>query len=162
MSGDDRSWVDREKKSFSELDRQRRERRPSDEHRPRGKAAQERSEAATKQYLKDIDGAFSHGNKAEIERLADAMRDAHGTPGLADACRAYHEAAGPPGAAPLISLFLDTGEPELILLGFGALRTGCENGSVKPTSSLRSQLRILSEDSDDEVAETAEELLDAL
>ncbi len=43
MSGDDRSWVDREKRSFSELDRQRRERRPSDENRPQSKAAQERA-----------------------------------------------------------------------------------------------------------------------
>ena len=162
MSGDDRSWVDREKKSFSELDRQRRERRPSDEHRPRGKAAQERAETATKQYIKEIDGLFSQGKKAEFEQITTAMRNAHGTPGLADACRVYHQAAGLPGEASLISLFLDTGEPEMILVGLEALRIGHENGSVKVTSGLRSQLRILSEDADDEVAETAEELLDAL
>jgi hypothetical protein len=162
VSGDDRSWVEREKRSFSELDRQRRERRPSDEHRPRGKAAQERAAAAAKQYVREIDGLFSKGNKAALEQITAAMRDAHGTPGLTDACRAYHQAAGLPGEASLISLFLDTGEPEMILVGLEALRIGHENGSVKVTSGLRSQLRILSEDADDEVAEMAEELLDAL
>jgi hypothetical protein len=162
VSGDDRSWMDREKRSFSELDRQRRERRSSDEHRPQGKAAQERAAAATKQYVREIDGLFSQGNKAELERITAAMRDAHGTPGLTDACRVYHQAVGLPGEASLISLFLDTGEPEMILVGLEALRIGHEKGSVKVTSGLRSQLRILSEDADDEVAEAAEELLDAL
>jgi hypothetical protein len=162
VSGDDRSWVDREKKSFSELDRQRRERSTPEERRPRSKVAQERAQTATKQYLKEIDGLFSKGKKTEIERLVAAMRDAHGTPGLAEACRAYHAAAGPPGEPALISLFLDTSEPELILLGLEALRAGHENGTVKVTSSLRSQLRILSEDADDAVAEGAEDLLESL
>ena len=162
MSGDDRSWQDGEKLSFSELDRRRRERRSSGEQAPRSKAARERSEAATSRYLKEIDGLFSHGDKARIERLVAAMRDAHGTPGLADACRAYHDAAGLPAEAPLISLFLDTGVPDLILVGLATLKTGRESGSLKVTSSLRSQLRILSQDSDDEVAETAEELLESL
>jgi len=80
VSGDDRSWVDREKKSFSELDRQRREGRGDGERRPGGKAAEQRSQAATKQYLQEIEGAFSGGKKAEAEKLAGAMRDAHGTP----------------------------------------------------------------------------------
>ena len=162
MSGDDRSWMDREKRSFSELDRLRRERRSSGEQRPRGKAAQERSEAATKQYVKEIDGLFSKGNKAELERITTAMRDAHGTPGLADACRVYHRTVGLPDEASLISLFLDTGEPELILVGLEALRTSHGKGTLKVTSGLRSQLRILSESADDEVAEAAEEFLDAL
>jgi hypothetical protein len=162
VSGDDRSWTDREKRSFSELDRLRRERRSPDEPRPRSKAAQERAAAATKLYVKEIDGLFSKGGKAENERLAAAMRDAHGTPGLADACRAYQQAAGLPGEASLISLFLDTGEPEMILIGLEALRIGRENETVKVTSGLRSQLRILSEDADDQVAEAAEDLLEAL
>ena len=67
-----------------------------------------------------------------------------------------------PGEASLISLFLDTGDPEMILVGLEALRIGHENETVKVTSGLRSQLRILSESADDEVAEAAEEFLDAL
>ena len=163
MSGDDdRSWLDREKKSFSELDRQRREGRGDGEPRPRGKAAEQRSKAATKQYLNEIEGAFAGGKKAEAKKLGDAMRDAHGTPGLADACRAYQEAVGLPDSAPLISLFLDSGERELILAAFDAFREGRDRAALTVTSSLRSQLRMFAEDSDDEIAETAEELLEAL
>ena len=62
----------------------------------------------------------------------------------------------------LISLFLDAGERELILAGLEALRACHERGGLKPTGGLRSQLRILAEDSDDAVAEEAEELLELL
>jgi hypothetical protein len=162
MSGDDRSWNDGEKLSFSERDRRRREGHSSDGPRPRDRAGQQRAESAAKQYLKEIDGVFSGGNKAEVDQLVTAMRDAHGTPGLADACRAYLAAVGLPADVSLISLFLDVGEPELILAGLEALRAGHEGGSLKPTGGLRSQLRILAEDSDDAVAEGAEELLEIL
>lgn len=162
MSGDDRSWADRDKLTFSELDRRRRERGSSGEREPRSKAAQERADAAKKQYMKEIDGLFAKGSKAEIERLTTAMRDAHGTPALADACRAYQQAAGFPEEPSIISLFLDTGETDMILVGLEALKVGHERETLKITASLRSQLRILSDHSDDEIAETAEELLQAL
>jgi hypothetical protein len=162
VSGDDRSWIDREKKSFSELDRQRREGRSNEERRPTDQATRQRSAAATKQYLREVQGAFAGGRKAEVEKLAGAMRDAHGTPGLADACRAYQAIAGLPDSAPLISLYLDTRDRELILAGLAALRAGREKASVKVTSGLRSQLRTFSEDRDDEIAEAAGELLEGL
>ena len=163
MSGDDKSWLDREKLSFAERDRRRRDEGRSGEARePRNQAERERSDAGAKQVLKAADGLFAGGNKAERERLAAGMRDAHGTPGLADACRAYHAAGGLPEDPQLASLFLDTGEPEVILLGYEALRAGAEKGTVKLSGSLRSQLRILAEDSDDAVADGAEELLEAL
>jgi hypothetical protein len=164
VSGDDKGWLDRDKKSFAELDRQRREGGGAGggAREPRSEAERERSAAATKQYMKEVDGVFSGGDRAEREKLATAMRDAHGTPGLADACRAYLAAGGPPSELPLISLFLDSGEPELILHGYDALRAGGEQGAVTLSGSLRSQLRILAEDPDDAVAEGAEELLEAL
>jgi hypothetical protein len=59
-------------------------------------------------------------------------------------------------------LFLDASDCEVILLGFEALRVGAEKGSITLSGSLRSQLRILAEDSDDAVADAAEELLEAL
>jgi len=163
MSGDDKNWLDREKLSFAELDRRRRDRDQSgDVREPRNRADRERSDAASKQYRKEVEGLFAGGNKAEREQLATAMRDAHGTPALADACRAYHAAGGPPEDARLASLFLDTGDPEVILLGFEALRTGAEKGTITLSGSLRSQLRILAEDSNDAVADGAEELLEVL
>ena len=162
MSGDDRSWQDREKLSFSERDRRRREGHPSDGPRPRDRAGQERAAAATKQYVKEIDAVFAGGKKAEVDELVTAMRDSHGTPGLADACRAYRAAVGLPQEVSLISLFLDTGQSELILDGLEALRRGHEGGGLKPTGGLRSQLRMLAEDSENAVAEGAEDLLQIL
>jgi len=162
VSGDDKSWADREKLSFAERDRRRREGGSGGDREPRSDAARERSAAATEQYKKEIDGLFESGSKGDRVRLASAMRAAHGTPGLADACRAYHASCGLPGDPPLISLFLDAGEPELILLGYDALRAGGEAGAITLSGSLRSQLRILAEDPDDAVAEGAEVLLEVL
>jgi hypothetical protein len=162
VSGDDKSWLDGEKKSFAELDRQRREGGSGAPREPRSPAARERSAAASKQYLKEIDGLFAGGDKAAREKLASAMRDAHGTPGLAEACRAYLAAVGPPAEPSLISLFLDSGVLELVLQGYDALRAAGEQGTITLSGSLRSQLRILAEDPDDAVAEGAEELLEAL
>jgi len=159
VSGDDRSWNDGDKLSFSERDRRRRERRSSDGSRPQGKADAARAEAAAKQYIKAIDGIFSKGSKAEVEKLARAMREAHGSPDLANACRAYRDGAGLPKDAFLISLFLDSGDVELILAGFEALRASHDSGIVKLTGGVRSQLRILSEHANDDVAEGAEQLL---
>jgi hypothetical protein len=157
---DDRSWQDREKLSFSERDRRRREGGPSDRPAPQDEASRERNAAATRQYLKGIEGVFSQGKKSEIAELASAMQDAHGTPGLADACRAYRAVAGLPEQRALISLFLDAGDRELILAGFEALRAAHERGQLKLTGGLQSQLRILAEDADDDVAEGAEGLLE--
>jgi hypothetical protein len=160
---DDRpSWVERGKKSFSELDRMRREQRPGGEQRPRSAAAQVRATQATKQYVKQIDGIFSSGKGEQLEKLAQAMRDARGTPGLADACRAYRDAVGLPADARHISCFLDADDRELVVDGLEALRQAHQAGDFEMTAGLRTQLRMLAEDPDDEVAERAEELIELL
>ena len=156
------SWVEREKKSFSELDRMRREGRSDAERRPRSAAAQARATQATKQYVKELDGVFSSGKGEQQEKLAQAMRDARGTPKLADACRAYRDALGLPADARHISCFLDAGERELVVDGLEALRQAHEAGDFEMTAGLRTQLRMLAEDRDDEVAERAEELIERL
>jgi hypothetical protein len=156
------SWVEREKKSFSELDRMRREKRSGGEQRPRSAAAQARSTQATKQYVKQIDGIFSSGKAEQLEKLAQAMRDARGTPGLADACRAYRDAAGLPADARLISCFLDADDRELVVDGLEALKQAHQAGEFEMTAGLRTQLRMLAEDPDDEIAERAEELIELL
>ncbi len=160
---DDRpSWVEREKKSFSELDRMRREGRSGGERRPRSAAAQERATQATKQYVKQIDGTFSSGKGEQREKLAQAMRDARGTPGLADACRAYRDAVGLPADARHISCFLDSADRELVVNGLEALRQAHEAADFEMTAGLRTQLRMLAEDPDDEVAERSEDLIELL
>ena len=160
--GDDErpDYLDREKKSFSELDKLRRERGSGDD-RPRGAAAEKHSRAATGQYLKEIDGMFG-GRKEEVEKSGRAMLDARGTPGLAAACRAFLEQAGPPVELRHVSCFLDAGEAELVLVGLQALEALHAEGALDATPGLRTQLRMLVEDPDDEVAGSAEDLLEAL
>ena len=150
-------FLDREKKSFSEIDRLRREGRGRpEERRPAGPAQRARVESAKQQYLKQIDGIFAKGKGgAEGERLARAVREARGTPGLAAACRAYRDAVGAPADAALIACFLEAGDPELALVGIEALRA--TQGALAP--GLRTQLRMLADSADDAVAAAAEDLL---
>jgi hypothetical protein len=158
VTGDDRSWNDGDKLSFSERDRRRREGRPSQERRPKG-VSKAKEEAVTKQYVKQLDGLFSKTKGgAEVERLGAAIRAAHGTSGLADACRQYREIAGFPEDAALLGMFLDSGDAELVVGGLEALQAACEAGGFKASGGLRSQIRMLAEDPDDEVAELAETL----
>jgi hypothetical protein len=158
VTGDDRSWNDGDKLSFSERDRRRREGRPSQEHRPKG-VSKAKVEAVTKQYVKQLDGLFSKSKGgAEAEQLGAAIRAAHGTSGLADACRQYREVAGFPEDAALLGMFLDSADPELVVGGLKALQAVCEAGGFKASGGLRSQVRMLAEDPDDEVAELAEAL----
>jgi hypothetical protein len=158
---DDRpGFLDREKKSFSERDRMRRERRDPAERGGARPADPARAAAATKQYLKEMDTLFAKGRGgAEGERLARAVREARGTPGLAVACRAYRDAVGAPSDAALVACFLDAGDPELALVGLEALRAAREAGRLELTPGLRTQLRMLAQDADDAVASAAEELL---
>lgn len=159
MTGDDRSWNDGDKLSFSERDRRRREGRSSPrEDRPKG-VSKAKEEAVTKHYIKQLDGLFSKAKGgAEIEKLGAALRAAHGTSGLAEACRQYREVAGFPGEAALLGMFLDSGDAELVVGSLEALKAACEAGSFKASVGLRSQVRMLAEDPNDEVAELAEVL----
>lgn len=157
---DDRGDGDRPKLSWRERDAMRGRSSHARRDEPRGSIQDPRSRSATQQYLKQIDGLFSSApGGAEGERLAKAIRDAHGTPGLADACRAYRDAIGLPGDAGLLALFLDAREPELVVAALEALAAAREAGRLQATSGLRTQLRLLAQDPDDAVAEGAEDLL---
>jgi len=162
VSRDDRSWNDGDKLSFSERDRIRREGRSSEDRRPRG-VSKAKAEEASKQYIKTLDGMFSKKKGgAEIEKLTAAMRAAHGTSGLAAACREYRDAAGLPDDPSLLSMFLDSADPELVVGGLEALQNACQSGSWKASGGLRSQIRMLADDPNDEVAELAEALAEQL
>jgi hypothetical protein len=159
VSGDrDGDREDRPRKSWREIDRQRDlSSHVSEERRPRGAAAEARSRQATREYVKQIDALFSKGKGGEQgERLARAVREAHGTAELAAACAAYRDAVGMPDDPALISLFLDSGERELVR---GALAALAARGEP-PGAGLRSQLRMLAEGPDGEIADAAEALLE--
>ncbi|MBW1844762.1 MAG: hypothetical protein JRJ05_10510 [Deltaproteobacteria bacterium] len=160
--GDDRSWNDGDKLSFSERDRRRRDGQPSREKRSPG-VSKAKEEAVTKQYIKQLDGLFSSAKGgAEAEKLRAAIRAAHGSSELADACRQYREVAGFPEDAALLGAFLDSGDAELVVGALEALQTACDAGSIKASGGMRSQIRMLAEDPDDEVAELAEVLAERL
>jgi hypothetical protein len=161
MSGrDDDDRGDRPKLSWSELDKRKdKPRSHTNERRPRGAAAEARAASATQSYLKKLEQQlFSKGRKDATPkgRLAGAVRDALGTPGLDDACRAYLAEAGPPADPALVAAFLDARDRELRLAALGAL-LGPDRVALTP--GLRSQLRVLAQAADDELAERAEEVL---
>jgi hypothetical protein len=160
--GDDRSWNDGDKLSYSERDRKRREGGGTREHRPKG-VSKVKEEAATKQYIKQLDGLFSKTKGgAEIEKLGAAMRSARGTSGLADACREFRDTAGFPDDVALLGMFLDSGDPELVVGGLEAIKVASESDGFKASGGLRSQIRMLAEDVNDDVAELAEALVERL
>jgi hypothetical protein len=157
------SGEDRPKRSWREIDQMRDKARPRSERRPRGKAAEAQAAEATKEYLKEIDKIFAKGQGgAEGERLAKVIRDAHGTPGLPDACRAFLEAVGMPADPSILALFLDSGDPDLVVRALQVLLEIHRRGELEVSAGLRSQLRVLEQDFDDAVAEAAEELLEQL
>jgi hypothetical protein len=55
-------------------------------------------------------------------------------------------------------MFLDSGDAELVVGGLQALQAACEAAGFKVSGGLRSQIRMLAEDPDGEVAELAESL----
>jgi hypothetical protein len=163
VSDDDDRPYEREKKSFSELDRIRREGRPTDDHEPRSPGAKVRAKAEAKQYTKQLDGMFSSGKGGnEGAQLAKAVKDAHGTPKLAAACRAYRDALGMPEDGALLALFLDSADADLVVAGVGALLNAHEAGTLTVTKGQKTQLRTLALDSNNAIADVAEELLEAL
>lgn len=155
---------DRPRRSWSEIDKLRdKPRARQEERRPRGAHAEARAKQAAKEYLKEVDRRVFSGREGGADRaLADAVREAHGTSGLADACRAYRDAAGMPEDPALLSLFLDAGDAGIVVGALETLLALQERGGLEAGSGLRTQLRLLSQGFDDEVAEAAETLLERL
>jgi hypothetical protein len=152
MAGDDR------KLTYSERDRLRREggARP-----PRGGRARAEDERRNRDALNAADSLFSQEKGGEEgKELADAVRAAHGSPDLAAACRAYLDAIGPPKSVELASIFLDAGEKALSVTVLDDLLRQKDAGTLEVEGGLKRQIRILSEDFDDDLASRAEELLE--
>ena len=151
MSGDDR------KLSFSERDRLRREGGGRGGGSPRA-----RSEDAkrAKHALAAADALFTDEKGGqEGKALADAVRAAHGTPELLSACRAYFDALGAPSDPGLASIFLDAGDKTLSVAVLDVLLERHERGDLTLEGGLKRQIRLLSEDFDDDLASRAEDLL---
>lgn len=165
MTGGDERDGERPRPSWSELDKRRdKPRSHTTERRPRGAAAEARARTATQSYLKQLDArlfAKERGAGGAAGKLAAAVREALGTPGLDATCRAYLDAIGPPAEVALVAAFLDARDRDLRLAALDALGEGLRAGRMALSAGLRSQLRILAEGPDDALAEAAEALLAA-
>jgi hypothetical protein len=158
VSGDDRE--DRPRLSWREIDQRRSGGRPRRDE-PRGRAADQARAEMKNKALKHADSLFSlEQGGAEGERLANAMRDAHGSDDFAQACREYCETIGTPRDPALLALLLDTGEHELVVAALEAFLSAKEASSLELTAGLKSQLRLLQQSRDDTVAGISEELLE--
>ena len=128
---------------------------------PRGRQAREEQAHRSARALEEAKSLFSLGRGgAKGEKLAAEMRAAHGSEGLAEACRAYLTGVGMPDDLALLSLFLDSAEHDLIVGALEALLEAKSSRSLEIRAGLRSQLRVLAQDRDDTVAGISEELLE--
>ncbi len=150
---------DREKLSYSERDRLRQDRAKGYDT-PRGRGGQQRQAQARDAALKQAESIFSAEGKGERgDELAKAVRAAHGTPELAEACHAFVAEVGLPKSLDLLQIFIDTSDATLMVPALEELLARKEAGELEVSSGLRSQLRILAEDPDDDIAGLSEDLL---
>lgn len=152
---------DGRKLSYSERDRLRRE--GGGRGGGRGMNRQQRAleEERSRQALESADALFSGEKGGEQGKaLAAAVREAHGTPALAEACRNYRAEIGLPAAPDLVSIFLDAGDKSISVAVLDAVLAQKSKGTLELAGGLKRQIRILSEDFDDDLASRAEEILE--
>ena len=159
--GDDSDRGEREKLSWSEIDKLRDRARSPRADLPQGRQARQRAARQRHETLRAADALFV-GDKggAEGAALAKAVRDTHGTPELKQACRDYVAAIGLPTSADLLSIFLDSRQPDLIVPALEALYEQKRAGKLEFSGGLRSQLRVLVQEPDDDIAGLSEDLLE--
>jgi len=158
--GDDRDRGEREKLSWSEIDKRRGQGRTSQNAHPRGHAARQRAERDTRTAIADAEALFAADKGGEEGAvLAAALRDAHGSPDVAAAGKAYLERLGVPDAPELLAILLDTGVRDLVVPALERLLELKQKGRLEVSGGLKTQLRALSQAPDDDVAGLSEDLL---
>ncbi|MFQ5515014.1 MAG: hypothetical protein ACE5FG_11325 [Myxococcota bacterium] len=153
---------DRDKISFSELDRRRREkRRGSDDRRPRGERARQRSRAAASRYRQKIEEKlFGKREDAARLRLEQRLRDTHGSPLFGRTFREYVKGYGMPADIPLLVTLLDLDEERDLLQVLQALDGLLADAPPEHRSLLKSRLRNLEmSTSSDVLADAAGDIL---
>lgn len=153
---------DGRKLSYSERDRLRREGKLGAKKGERPLSGRDRAldEKRSRLALAAAEGLFTDEKGGQAGKaLAAAVRAAHGTKGLAEACRAYLEKVGSPDSVDLASIFLDAGDKSVSLAVLDELLRRKDAGLLELEGGLKRQIRLLSEDFDDELASRAEDLL---
>jgi len=152
---------DGRKLSYSERDRLRREGKGGGKReRPLSGHDRALEEKRSRLALAAAEDLFTDEKGGQTGKaLANAVREAHGTKGLAAACLAYLEKVGPPASDELASIFLDAGEKAVRLPVLDELLRRKSQGELELEGGLKRQVRLLAEDFDDDLASRAEDLL---
>lgn len=152
---------DRDKISFSELDRLRRERRSGGgDRRPRSEEAERRSRAGVAIYKrKAAEQLFGRGADAARLRLEERLRESHGSPAFLSTYREYQRAYGFPRDPGLLVVLLDLDDEREVLKVLGAIEAVVKEAAPEHRTLLRSRLRNLEMSaSSDAVADAAARL----
>lgn len=130
----------------------------SDDRKPSWKEIE--ANQATQAYLKDLDKLFtSSGRSEEAEALVKRLRDTHGTPELAEVCRTFRQELGMPREIALLSIFLDSKEPDLVVEALETMLMLIDADQAEISKGVQSQIRVLAQDFNNDIAEVAEDIL---
>jgi hypothetical protein len=152
---------DRDKISFSELDRLRREKRSGGGQRqPRGGRSRASSAAYRRRVEERLFGKKGDGGRM---RLEERLRNAHGSSNFQRVYREFVKGFGMPEEFGLLLLLLDLDDASDLVRVVGALGSALEDASLEQRSLLRSRLRNLEMSApSDAVADAAADLLGRL
>ena len=154
---------DRDKISFSELDRKRREKKQGGSG-GRRRGGGRNSRRAANAYKKKIEERlFGKKGDAGRVRMVERLRESQGTPNFTRIYREYVKGHGLPADIPTLMLMLDIDEEREALKVIDALESAAESAPTEQKSLLKSRLRNLEmSTSSDALADAAAELLDRL
>lgn len=152
---------DRDKISFSELDKKRREKKREGGARRGGRR---QTQWAANSYKRRIDERlFGKKGDAGRQRMAERLRESHGTANLTRIYREYVKGYGMPDDMGLLMLLLELEEEGEALKVIEALEAASESAPVEQKNLLKSRLRNLEmSTSSDALADAASGLLDRL
>ncbi len=152
---------DREKISFSELDRRRREKKAGGGRRRGGGRNSRRASSA---YKKKIDERlFGKKGDAGRARMLERLRVAQGTPGFSRIYREYVRGHGMPDDLPTLMVLLEVDEERDALKVIDALEKAAASAPTEQKSVLKSRLKNLEMSTpSDALADAAVDLLGRL
>ena len=136
---------EREKLSFSELDKQRREKkRGNGKKGPHSENGPRRSRFATAAYKRRVEEQlFGKKNDAGKSRLEQRLREAHDSPTFLRTYREYLKNFGMPHRLPMLMLLLDLDDEREVIKVIDALGNAVDAATVDEKNLLRSRMRNL-------------------
>ena len=159
---------DRDKISFSEQDRRRREKRDGGSgsnggRRRSGRNGRNARRSANAYKKKVEERLFGKKGEAGRHRMVERLRESQGTPNFLRIYREYVKGHGMPGDIPTLMLFLDVDEEREALRVIDALESAAQSAPSEQRNVLKSRLRNLEiSTSSDALADAAVELLGRL